>query len=84
MTSHVEETAGQERRGFRTWAIFVGGVYGAVTLFVAAMAVIRVMAAEPETLSGYAPSVSVQPAPLVGDFWTEGARRPFRFVDVDS
>jgi hypothetical protein len=64
----------------------VGCLYAGVTVFVASMAVLRVTVSTPQSVSGYAAQgiVAAMPAPLVGDFWPTGTRRPLPFVNVGS
>jgi len=75
MASQVDHAVAGERTGFRTCALIIGWMYGSVTLLVAAMAVLRVTAADAQWISGYAAPVSMAaaPQPLVGDFWPAGA-----------
>ena len=75
-----------ERPGFQTWALVVGCIYGAVTLFVAIVAVLRVTADAPQSISGYAEALGVAVAlpALIGDFWPAGAGMPVLIAIVGS
>ncbi len=78
MPNQVAPTAAGERTGFSKWALVVGCLYASVTFCVVAMAVVRVTAAEPGSITGYAAAVSapVEPEALVGDFWPASVRVP--------
>lgn len=75
-----------ERSGFQRWALVVGSLYALVTLFVFAMAAVRVMAAEPPPVTGYAPpaAMAAPAGTLMGDVWPAGVNPPRPSAAVGS
>ncbi len=74
MQGGLNETMAAEGTGadvtrFKKWALMVGFLYGSVTLFVAILATLGVLAGRPQISSGYSSGSSLSFERLNGDFW---------------
>jgi hypothetical protein len=63
------EGMGADAARFKKWALMVGCLYGSVTLLVAIMATVGVLAGRPSISSGYSSGSSLSFERLNGDFW---------------
>jgi hypothetical protein len=65
----ADEGMGADGTRFKKWALTVGCLYGSVTLVVAILATLGVLASRPMTASGYSSGPSLSFERLNGDFW---------------
>ncbi|MGP0092336.1 MAG: hypothetical protein ACLPKB_20600 [Xanthobacteraceae bacterium] len=63
------ESTGAEVTRFKQWALMIGCLYGSVTLLVAVLATVGVLAGRPLISSGYSSGSSLSFDHLNGDFW---------------
>jgi hypothetical protein len=65
----ADEGLGADATRFKQWALTVGCLYGSVTLLVAILATLGVLAGRPTISSGYSSGSSLSFERLNGDFW---------------